>query len=161
MKRWVAAVILTAMILGGCRARELEEREFVQALELDLREGKIAGGFGEYMISGDTVEEIIIASQNRMDRYLDLGHIKVIVLGKELFQEKKRLRQALEELEKQPLIARSSRIFIYDYGEEESYLRQIADEGKEPGEYLCDLYKNNPYRSSSTMTLEELLREEL
>lgn len=161
MKKRLTAVILVMMMLGGCRARELEDRKFVQAFELDFREGRLAGGFGEYMIEGDTVEEIIRLYQNRMDRYLDIGHIKVIVLGKELFQEKKYLKQTLEELEKQPLIARNSRIFIYDYGDEDSYLKQITDEGKEPGVYLCDLYRNNPYRSSSTLTLEELLREEL
>lgn len=161
MKRWMAAVLFAAFLLTGCKARELEDRAFVQALELDLQNGKLTGGFGEYMLTGDSLTEIIMANQNRMDRYLDMGHVKTIVFGRSLFEAKERLVQVLGEIEDQPLIARSSRIFIYDYKNGESYLKQIAETGKEPGRYLCDLYDNNPYRSSSVMTLEELLAEEL
>lgn len=160
-KKRGAAVLLLILFMSGCRARELEDRAIPQAFEIKLEDNMLAGGFGEYMPQGSTVQELILENQNRMDRYLDLGHIKAIVLGKSLFEEKDRLHQVLRELEEQPLIARSSRIFIYDYREEESYLKQIAEMGKEPGKYLCDLYKNNPFRSSSAFTLEELLWEEL
>lgn len=155
------AAAAAAVMLSGCRAREPEDRAIPQAFEINLEDGRLAGGFGEHMLSGDTVEDIIMANQNRMDRYLDLGHIKVIVLGENLFEEKETLGNVLQELEEQPLIARNSRIVLYDYEQESSYLKQLADEGKDPGEYLCDLYKNNPLRSGDSLTLEELLGEEL
>lgn len=161
MKKRGTVVLLFMLLMVGCKARELEDRAIPQAFEIKLEDGMLAGGFGEYMPRGNSVQEIISKNQNCMDQYLDLGHIKAIVLGKSLFDEKDRLRQVLRELEEQPLIARSSRIFVYDYGEENSYLKQIAEMGKEPGKYLCDLYKNNPFHSNSAFTLEELLWEEL
>lgn len=142
-------VIFLCLMLCGCTAREMEDREFVQVMELDLRGGRLAGGFGKFMVEGETVKEIQKAYQSEVEGYLDLGHIKAIVLGQELLDHKERLRDVLLELEQMPLISRNSLVFSHVYEGEESYLAKLTEQGKEPVAYLCDRFHNNPYRSDT------------
>ena len=152
------ACMLMLLLLGGCRARELEDRKFAEAMELNLWDGVLTGGFGSFLVSGETVEDIQKSYQNRLAQYLDLGHIKAIVLGRELLADGERLRCVLLELEQMPMISRNSLVFAHQYQERESYLARLAQQGEEPGEYLCDFLENHPDRSQSgTLSLGELL----
>lgn len=158
-------IIKTAVLLlfflftfSGSAGRELEERVYPQALELDLRDGMLEGGFGEELVRGDSLAEICEEYQNRLSDYLDLGHIKAIVFGKALQSEKERMREVLLELEQMPLISRNSLVFVHEYQAGESYLKTLAQKEKNVGQYLCDLYRNNPYRApQEKMTLARLL----
>lgn len=145
-----------AAALCGCSARELEDRIFVQAMELDYRNGTLVGGFGDFLAEGDDVEEIRADYQDELDKYLDLGHVRAIVLGEALCANSQKLREVLLELEQMPMISRNSLVFSHDYTEGESYLKELADEGRVPGEYLCDRYRNTPHREAAE-TLGELL----
>lgn len=156
----VKAVILTVccLFLCGCTARELEDRSFPLAMELELLEGKLYGGFGSDLVAAENVEAIKRETQQKLDKYLDLGHVKVIVMGKNLLAEKEKAEEILRELEQMPAISGNCMIFSYEYKEQESYLKKLEEAGKNPGEYLSDLEKNNPYKkSSSAKTLAELL----
>lgn len=147
-----------AAALCGCSAHELENRIFVQAMELDYRNGILTGGFGDFLVEGDDVGEIRAEYQNELDKYLDLGHVQAIVLGEALCADPIRLREVLLELEQMPVISRNSLVFSHDYRDGESYLKKLADEGKVPGEYLCDRYRNTPHNDSAE-TLGELLSD--
>lgn len=156
----VKTVIMTVccLFLCGCTARELEDRSFPLAMELELMEGKLYGGFGDDLVVAENVEEIKKEVQQNLDKYLDLGHVKVIVMGKNLLAEKEKAEEIMRELEQMPAISGNCMIFSHEYKNPESYLKKLEEAGKNPGEYLSDLEKNNPYRkSSSTKTLAELL----
>lgn len=141
---WMAAAA-ACLMLTGCAARELEDRAFVQAMELDLQEGVLTGGFGRFTVQGEDLEDICKAYQDRLDRYLDLGHIRAIVLGEELLNDTERLQTLLLEMEQTPMLSRNSLVFSHAYEKGESYLARLEEDGEEPGEYLCDKVQNNPY----------------
>lgn len=148
------------LLLNGCAVRELEDREFVQAMEIDWNGEQLTGGFGQFLVEADTVDEIQREYQNRIDKYLDLGHVKVLILGEALMQEQEKLQQVLRELEEKPILARNILVLSYDYESGESCLKKMEEKGIAPGEYISNLYKNNPYKKQNpTATLGELLSE--
>ncbi len=147
-----------AAALCGCAAHELEDRIFAQAMELDWRDGVLTGGFGDFLTEGNSVKEVRENYQDKLDKYLDLGHVQAIVLGEALCANDEKLREVLLELEQMPVIYRNSLVFRHDYRDDESYLKELADEGKVPGEYLCDRYRNTPH-SKPAETLGELLSD--
>lgn len=157
--RRIVCLICCALMLEGCTARELQDRIFPQAMELELRgDGTLEGGFGEFLVSGENVAQICKNYQDNIDKYLDLGHIKAIVFGKRLLANHDAARQVLDELDRMPLISRNCIVFTRDYASGESYLKELTDSGKEPGEFLCDLYENNPARAeTSAVTLGDMV----
>lgn len=157
MRNLIRIILLgSVVLLGGCAARELEDREFARAMELTLEDGRLAGGFGDFLAGGESVGEIRDAYQRELDKYLDLGHIQVIVLGEELLADAERTRAVLLELEQMPLISRSSLVFTHAYEAGESYLAGLKEQHKDPGAYLADRQENNPAHSAGT-TLGDLL----
>lgn len=155
-KKKILMVLLLGLLLTGCKARELNDREFVQAMELEWNGERLTGGFGTFLVEGNSVQEIQREYQDRLDKYLDLGHMKVLILGKQLMKDGEKLQQVLEELERKPLLARNILVLSYDYEEGESCLKLLEEKGVIPGEYISNLYKNNPDKKS-TATLGELL----
>lgn len=154
----LSVCISCALLFTGCAARELEDRIFAQAMEIDYRDGMLTGGFGDFLAGGNSIGEIRENYQDRLDKYLDLGHVQAIVFGEELFADPEKAREVLLELEQMPVISRNSLVFLHDYRDGESYLKELADQGKVPGEYLCDRYRNTPHKeSSAAITLGELL----
>lgn len=146
------------LLLNGCQARELEDRSFVQAMEIDLRDGRLVGGFGEFLVEADTVEELQREYQNRIAKYLDLGHVKALVLGENLLKDQKRLGEVLEELREKPILARNILVLSCRYEDGESCLMKMEEKGIIAGEYLSDLYSNNPWKKQeSTATLGDLM----
>ncbi len=159
-KKITAGALLAALLclLPGCGARELEDREFVQAMEMELQDGKLVGGFGGFLVEADSVEGLQRAYQDQISRFLDLGHVKALVLGKKLLGDEKALAQVMAEMSEKPVFARNILVLSYDYEEGESYLGRLEEKGIIPGEYLSDLYKNNPYKKqNSTATLGDLM----
>lgn len=158
--RYIKSVItvLCMLFLSGCTARELEDRAFPQAMELELSGNELIGGFGSELVSGETIEDLKKEAQMKMDKYLDLGHVKVIVLGEKLLDDEMYAESVMRELERMPSISGNCLVLSHSYEEKESYLKKLEELGKNPGEYLSDLKKNNPYqKSSSAKTLAELL----
>ncbi len=151
-RKKAVTALLCAVLLCGCAGRELEDRTFAEAMELDLRDGELWGGFGGPLVKGASVEEIQKTSQEHMDTCLELGHVKAIVLGKSLTEDAAWMQKVLLELEQMPVISRNSLVFRHDYEREESYLESLKKQGKTPGEYLLDRYENNPYRAEEEMT---------
>lgn len=150
------------LFLNGCTARELNDREFVQAMELDYRDGKLAGGFGEFMVEGETIGEVQKYYQDRINHYLDLGHVKVLILGEDLLKKTDMMNRILGELKEKPILAGNILVFSYGYEDDESCLYRMEEKGIVPGEYLSNLYKNNPNKKHRvTATLGELMSENL
>lgn len=152
------AAAVMAVLLTGCGARDLEDREFVQAIEINLQDGKLSGGFGGFLVEADTVEGLQEEYQNQIDKFLDLGHVKVMVLGDNLIEDEERLKMVMEELSGKAVLARNILVFSHEYEDGKSYLGKLEEKGIVPGEYLSNLYKNNPYKKQdSTATLGDLM----
>ena len=152
----IISVFLCVLLLNGCQDRQLEDREFVQAMELEWDGEELFGGFGKFLVEGDNVEEIKREYQDELDKYLDLGHVKVLILGEKLMGNERQLKKVLKEMEEMPVFARNILVLSHKYESERSYLKQLEDKGIVPGEYISNLYKNNPDKKSTT-TLGELI----
>lgn len=156
--KWGCLLAFLSICLCGCSARELEDRTFPQAMEITLRGDTLYGGFGNDIVSGESLAQICENYQERLDDYLDLGHIKAIVLGKALLADREKMQSVLLELEQMPIISRNSLVFTYEYQAGESYLKKLDTGEKSAGQYLCDMYRNNPYQAKNrAVTLSELL----
>lgn len=156
--RLIPVIPAILLLLTGCSARELEDREFVEAMEIEWNGETLMGGFGSFLVEGNSVEELQKQYQNRIPEYLDLGHVKVLILGSRLLSDREVLKEVLTELEKKPVLARNILVLSHEYQNNESFLEEMKEKGIVPGEYLSDLYKNNPdKRQNSTATLGELL----
>ncbi|MDO4521638.1 MAG: hypothetical protein Q4B57_00680 [Eubacteriales bacterium] len=156
---WAGAIwILTVLLLTGCSARDLEDRTFPQAMEVELVEQELQGGFGEHTVRGSSLQELIERYQAESDKYVDLGHVKVLVLGTQLLGQKAQLQSLMEEMNAQPILARNILVVSYKFADEKSCLKKLEEKGIVPGEYLSDLYKNNPqYKKHATATLAEVI----
>ena len=156
--RLIPVIPAILLLLTGCSARELEDREFVEAMEIEWNGETLMGGFGSFLVEGNSVEELQKQYQNRIPEYLDLGHVKVLILGSRLLSDREVQKEVLTELEKKPVLARNILVLSHEYQNEESFLEEMKEKGIVPGEYLSDLYKNNPdKRQNSTATLGDLL----
>lgn len=152
---WVCACVV---LMNGCQARQLEEREFVQAMELEWNGETLFGGFGRFCVQGQSLDEIRETYQEDIEKYLDLGHVKVLILGKRLMNNRVMLERVLREMERMPVFARNILVLSYEYETEHSVLKKMEEKGIVPGEYISNLYKNNP-RRKSTVTLSELISQ--
>lgn len=153
--RILTLVCVCILLLNGCRARQLEEREFVQAMELEWNGETLFGGFSRFCVQGQSVDEIREMYQEHIEKYLDLGHVKVLILGKRLMNNQVVLERVLREMEEMPVFARNILVLSYEYETEHSVLQKMEEKGIVPGESISNLYKNNP-RRKSTVTLGEL-----
>lgn len=156
--RLIPVIPAILLLLTGCSARELEDREFVEAMEIEWNGETLMGGFGSFLVEGNSVEELQKQYQNRIPEYLDLGHVKVLILGNKLLSDEEKLKEVLTDLEKKPVLARNILVLSHEYQREESFLKELEEKGIVPGEYLSDLYKNNPcQKQNSTATMGELM----
>ncbi len=106
MRRWML-LLGTVLLLSGCYdAREIDERDFVQMLAVDV------GADGQYQVTlaigddsgqltsrtgeGKTLAEAMAAPEAKQSRTIYYGHTRAILLGQTVLEEEKRLRQVAE-----------------------------------------------------------------
>ncbi|WP_409294996.1 Ger(x)C family spore germination protein [Peribacillus sp. SCS-26] len=104
MKRLLICVCILSL-LSGCNVRDVEKRAFVVTLGVDkvdepnkvevsfkiaLPTGDPKAGLGEFTVlsvKAGSLAEAVRRAKSKMDKELDFGHTKVIILGKGLLNE--------------------------------------------------------------------------
>lgn len=185
MRKLFVTIVLAVFLLclSGCTKRELEDRYFPLAVEVHKEEegyrieyalpnmgeetGQKKGGekeseqeekdTKEESATGKTIEEAAKAYGAYVDKYIDTGHIKAIILGPEMLEEPETRKEMLTYFENHPSFARSVSIFVYDDEGEESLVTKTASSVDSLGTYLQDLIKNNPDKKEVGKTLGDLL----
>ena len=129
---WKIVLLLgTAVLLGGCSGRELEDREFPSAL---------------------TISDQDLEKQKESSKYLDYSQTKAVILEETLLEEPDRLQETVKYLKDHPEFARNMLIFV---GSEE--VLELAGEQKDDiGNELQDYYKNRVLEEP-TVTLTDLI----
>lgn len=175
---WKTAVLLTATafaasFLNGCGV-SLEDRTFPLSMGADYEKGQYRLIYGipgleqitgqkkedtensqpqAIVYEGKTVEDAEECFDKNQENYLDLGHIKVLILGKGLLENRGALEDFLGYLEEKPSVAGNLYVFSC-----EDVPGIMSLEGEESvGEYLAGILENNPEgRRETAMTLQDL-----
>lgn len=173
-KMTTVVLLICALTLSGCAGIEPEKRMYPLALgveqsengwkfiyglpELPSAEGqeKEETGNSALAITGvdfETIEKIYDRSQ---EKYLDMGHLQVLILKNDLTQSD-RWSELLSYLEKEPLIGENVYVFRTEN------LTELMDwnkEGTSIGEYLPGLLENRiPDQEKNGTTLRQVYHQ--
>lgn len=180
MKKWwkLAAVLGVLSMILGCTKRELEDRYFPLAMEVHHEDGKYRVEYAlpnmgeetgqkksgqeksaqeekdtkEEDASGKTLEEACRVFQGYVDKFIDVGHLKAIILGEEILEDQDLLKKTLSYFEENTVFGRNTMVFAYKEEEGESLITKTASSTDSLGTYLENLIKNNPYREENGET---------
>lgn len=160
-------LLLVCGIAAGCfsgceKSAELEDREYILTLGLDLEQEGLSilydvstfykegassseeGGQKSMQYSADSIYDMVKAYGQQSDKYMDLNHLKAVIIGKDLANNQEKLIELLQYIEKNDLFARNVKVFVADNKAADIFT--IAD--KLPtsiGDYLDNLYMNSNY----------------
>ena len=166
-------IILCMLPLSGCGV-SLENREFPLSMSADYKDGKfelIYGipGLGKITgqgknqeeqpqaisYQGESPKEAEEAFNRNQKNYLDMGHIKTIILGKGLLENEEAFYEILGYLEEKPSVA--GNIYVF-FSEDTSELMSFdGQDGESVGDYLTGILENNlEGKPKDAVTLQDL-----
>ena len=168
-----AVLFLCTLPLAGCGV-SLEDRVFPLSMSADYNEGKfelIYGipGLGDITgqnkseeeqpqaisYAGETPKEAEAAFNRNQKNYLDMGHIKTIILGKELLKDEQALFEFLGYLEEKPSVA--GNIYVFSCGDVSALMSIDGQGGESVGDYLTGILENNMEgKPKDAVTLQDL-----
>lgn len=175
----VVVIILgiSLFTLSGCGGVEPEMRMYPLALGADIEDRKIQLTYGvpdlpkatgqekngedqgnaAPSVSGDSFQEIEQLYSRTQEKYLDMGHLEILVLGQSLL-DGGRWEQVLEYLKQEPTIGEN--VYVFRSSNAAEAVGWGSPQETSLGEYLLGLLENNPDGSpSQAVTLRELYHE--
>ncbi len=168
-----AAILLCMLPLSGCGV-SLENRAFPLSMSVDYKDGKfelIYGipGLGEITgqgknqeeqpqaisYQGATPKEAEAAFNRNQKNYLDMGHMKTVLLGKGLLENEDALFEFLNYLEEKPSVA--GNIYVFSCEDVGALMSFDTQGGESVGDYLTGILENNlEGKSKDAVTLQDL-----
>lgn len=168
-----AAILLCMLPLSGCGV-SLENRAFPLSMSADYKDGSfelIYGipGLGEITgqgknqeeqpqaisYQGATPKEAEEAFNRNQKNYLDMGHMKIILLGKDLLENEDALFEFLNYLEEKPSVA--GNIYVFSCEDVKALMSFDTQGGESVGDYLTGILENNlEGKPKNTVTLQDL-----
>ena len=176
-KKLAAACVSTLFLLTGCGGVEPEKRMYPLALGADITEGKYLLTYGipdlpkstgqekdgedqgnaAPSIQGETFREIENIYSRTQEKYLDMGHLEILVLGESLL-DGGRWEQVLEYLKQEPTIGEN--VYVFRCAAASEAVAWVSPQDVSLGEYLLGLLENNPNGSpGQAVTLREVYHE--
>lgn len=175
----VVVIILgiSLFTLSGCGGVEPEKRMYPLALGADIEDRKIQLTYGvpdlpkatgqekngedqgnaAPSVSGDSFQEIEQLYSRTQEKYLDMGHLEILVLGQSLL-DGGCWEQVLEYLKQEPTIGEN--VYVFRSSNAAEAVGWGSPQETSLGEYLLGLLENNPDGSpSQAVTLRELYHE--
>ena len=168
-----AAILLCMLPLSGCGV-SLENRAFPLSMSADYKDGSfelIYGipGLGEITgqgknqeeqpqaisYQGATPKEAEEAFNRNQKNYLDMGHMKIILLGKDLLENEDALFEFLNYLEEKPSVA--GNIYVFSCEDVKALMSFDTQGGESVGDYLTGILENNlEGKPKNAVTLQDL-----
>lgn len=168
-----AAILLCMLPLSGCGV-SLENRAFPLSMSADYKDGSfelIYGipGLGEITgqgknqeeqpqaisYQGATPKEAEEAFNRNQKNYLDMGHMKIILLGKDLLENEDALFEFLNYLEEKPSVA--GNIYVFSCEDVKALMSFDTQGGESVGDYLTGILENNlESKPKNAVTLQDL-----
>ena len=176
-KKLAAACVSALFLLAGCGGVEPEKRMYPLALGADITEGKYLLTYGipdlpkstgqekdgedqgnaAPSIQGETFREIENIYSRTQEKYLDMGHLEILVLGESLL-DGGRWEQVLEYLKQEPTIGEN--VYVFRCAVASEAVAWVSPQDVSLGEYLLGLLENNPNGSpGQAVTLREVYHE--
>ena len=181
-KKWRKSLIALVCVNGifwltGCGGVEPEKRMYPLALGADFSDGKFQLTYGipdvpkatgqernsedqgnaAPSIRGKSFREIEELYSRTQEKYLDMGHLEVLVLGQELL-DGGHWEQVLEYLKQDPVIGENVYVFCCDSAAQA--VGWVSPKDTSLGEYLIGLLENHPDGSiSQAVTLRDVYHE--
>lgn len=173
-KKMAAAVLSACLFLGGCAGVEPEKRMYPLALGVDFGDGgyKVVYGMadlpkttgqekpeengaqGLLTISGSSFGEIEAAYDQSQEKYLDLGHLQVLILGDGLIGGN-HWQEALSYLKQEPFLGEN--VYVFQTADVSAALGWQGTQGSSVGQYLLGMLENRTYsQEKKGVTLREL-----
>lgn len=175
----VVVIILgiSLFTLSGCGGVEPEKRMYPLALGADIEDRKFQLTYGvpdlpkatgqekngedqgnaAPSVSGDSFQEIEQLYSRTQEKYLDMGHLEILVLGQSLL-DGGRWEQVLEYLKQESTIGEN--VYVFRSSNAAEAVGWGSPQETSLGEYLLGLLENNPDGSpSQAVTLRELYHE--
>lgn len=162
-KRWKVGIVvmMTLLSVSGCQAVEPEKRAYPLVVGIDWKEesyqvwmdlaslGKDTGqekqgGEGQntqiLCFTGKNQEEILHAYEISQERYLDIGHVKAVLLGEGLIRQQEQLGKVLDGMEKENILGNSA--YVFETSTLEAVMETDGKEVESLGEFLSGMYEN-------------------
>lgn len=174
-KRVLAALILCAFFLSGCGV-SLENRIFPLSMSVDYRNREYEIIYGIPRLSritgqekesesesqaqavsyrGRTIEEAEERFNQNQEKYLDMGHLKALILGEEVLEEEEALTGLLAYLEEKPAVA--GNLYVFVCGDNKALMSLDSENEVSVGEYLTGILENNlEGKPKDAVTLQDL-----
>lgn len=172
-------VVSCSMILGSCGGVEPEKRRYPLALGVDEVNGMFYFSYGMadlpeatgqekpeeegekttvLCIEGENFQEIERNYQISQEKYLDMGHLEVLILGNTLL-ESGNWKMLLEYLKEDSMVGED--IYVFRAEEPETLLAWQNAEGTVLGEYVIGIMENQEIdERKHCVTLRELYYED-
>ena len=168
-----AVIVLCMLPLSACGV-SLENREFPLSMSADYKDsdfeliygipglGEITGQ-GKNQVEqpqaisyrGDTPQEAEAAFNRNQKNYLDMGHIKTVILGRGLLENEKALFEFLGYLEEKPSVA--GNIYVFSCEDVSGLMNFDGQGGASVGDYLTGILENNlEGKPKDMVTLQDL-----
>ena len=181
-KKWRKSLIAFLCINGifwltGCGGVEPEKRMYPLALGADFTEGKFQLTYGipdlpkatgqektgeeqgnaAPSLRGESFREIEELYSRTQEKYLDMGHLEVLVLGQELL-DGGHWEQVREYLKQNPVIGEN--VYVFCCSNAAKAVSWVSPKDTSLGEYLIGLLENRPDGSiSQAVTLRDVYHE--
>lgn len=167
-------VLLVLPLLSSCGI-PLEKRTFPLSMSADYQEGKyriiygipqLSAVTGQNKESGQGQEEAVEylgetpkqARENfnrNQESYLDLGHLKALILGESLLEEEERLEEFLGFLEENPSVA--GNIYVFSCEDNRDLMSLDGQVQDSVGDYLTGILENTMRQEpAEEVTLQDL-----
>lgn len=154
-----AAVLSLMMLLSGCAGVEPEKRMYPLALGADASaEGFVLtygmpdlpqatgqekqeedGGVSALTITGMDFQEIEGKYDRSQEKYLDMGHLQVLILGDRILEDGK-WQTLLDYLEQEPFVGEN--VYVFRTENPKEVLQWKKGNGTSIGEYLIGMLEN-------------------
>ena len=173
-KTTIVALMVFILALNGCAGIEPEKRMYPLALgaewsedgwtliygmpELPSAEGqeKEESQNSVLSIKGNDFDEIEKIYNRSQEKYLDMGHLQVLILKNQLVQSE-HWKELLAYLKKEPLIGENVYVFRSEYPEQ---IMKWNKNGSSTGEYLLGILENRiPDQEENGVTLRQVYQQ--
>lgn len=171
-----AAVLWWGVVYGlcGCSGVEPEKRLYPLVMSVDYENSRyrvtygmadLPGATGQekpeegenpgnVSLSGRDFKEIEKEYDRSQEKYLDVGHMQVLILGEELIRQGQ-CAALLNHLKGDPLVGED--LYVFRAGDVEEVMAYQGDDDQTIGEYLVGIYENRPYTQKKTgVTLRQV-----
>lgn len=176
-KKMMSAVSILAVLLGcaGCAGMEPEKRMYPLAVGIDAVDGKYSITYGMpdlpkatgqgkdeedgaqvLTIRGNDFEEIEKYYKRSQEKYLDIGHLQMLVMGRTLVESEK-WNTFLQYLKEEPLAGEN--IYVFQT-ENPGQLLSWSKDGTSLGEYVTGLMENQTKKDNKEgITLRQVYEQ--